>query len=567
MKFTLDLEFDQNIRKNSYKLQFRAGSRHTLKFIVEESGVAFDATGYTAKLYYYDDESDTSSYTIESDATTAASGLFTFNVIPSDLAEVGSYRSELVILDASSNEFYTGKGAVVVKKSILDTAVSVLTAGPVIAWSAFSGFSGTSASGPYREGTGITMSENADGSVDINSASGSGDVTAAAVIADNAVVRGDGGVKGVQDSSASIDDSGNLTVNGLTVGADVEMANFAINDVTQLIGPNASLPRVDLTGASFEVRVGDGSTGNRVSVRSGETEFNVNRRDQDFAVHSDGVENIIFVNGATNQVAVNGVVFDSSANITTSGTVDGRDVSADGTKLDTCETSSTADQTDSEIETAYNNQVGIVSQVAAEAGTSTTAERWTPERVAQAIAALGGGGGFANPATEDLDMNGSNIIADGLIHADGGTLTLQPSAADSVPRMDLTSSSFKIVDNWSSTAIEIGSSGVIINPFQTTRPHLICRGDTDANLLRVDAADDRVGIGRNPTAGEALLQIAGDITQAQQGDPAEPASGDSVIWVSDGTGKGSAGDVLIATNVSGTTKWGQLFNHAGGSAW
>ncbi len=45
-------------------------------------------------------------------------------------------------------------------------------------------------------------------------------------------------------------------------------------------------------------------------------------------------------------------------------------------------------QTDAEIETAYNNQVGIVSQAAAEAGTSTTAERWTPQRVAQAIAAL-----------------------------------------------------------------------------------------------------------------------------------------------------------------------------------
>jgi hypothetical protein len=48
----------------------------------------------------------------------------------------------------------------------------------------------------------------------------------------------------------------------------------------------------------------------------------------------------------------------------------------------------TADQSDAEIETAYNNQVGIVSQAAAEAGTSTTAERWTPQRVAQAIDAL-----------------------------------------------------------------------------------------------------------------------------------------------------------------------------------
>lgn len=56
------------------------------------------------------------------------------------------------------------------------------------------------------------------------------------------------------------------------------------------------------------------------------------------------------------------------------------------------ENGATADQSDSEIETAYNNQVSTVSQAIAEAGISTTVYRWTPERVAQAIAALGGSG-------------------------------------------------------------------------------------------------------------------------------------------------------------------------------
>lgn len=55
------------------------------------------------------------------------------------------------------------------------------------------------------------------------------------------------------------------------------------------------------------------------------------------------------------------------------------------------EDGSTADQSDAEIETAYNNQVGIVSQGDAEAGTSTTPERWTAERVKQAINALAPG--------------------------------------------------------------------------------------------------------------------------------------------------------------------------------
>ena len=57
-------------------------------------------------------------------------------------------------------------------------------------------------------------------------------------------------------------------------------------------------------------------------------------------------------------------------------------------KLNTVEAGATSDQTNAEIETAYNAQVSIVTQAAAELGTSTTVYRWTPLRVAQAIAAL-----------------------------------------------------------------------------------------------------------------------------------------------------------------------------------
>lgn len=78
------------------------------------------------------------------------------------------------------------------------------------------------------------------------------------------------------------------------------------------------------------------------------------------------------------------------------------------TKLATIETGATADQTDAEIETAYNNQVGVVSQAEAEAGVATTVRRWTAERVAQAIAALGGGGGgYAGPSFYQAGLTGN----------------------------------------------------------------------------------------------------------------------------------------------------------------
>lgn len=50
-------------------------------------------------------------------------------------------------------------------------------------------------------------------------------------------------------------------------------------------------------------------------------------------------------------------------------------------------------------------------------------------------------------------------------------------------------------------------------------------------------------------------------------DPPQPAEGQWVIWMSDGTGKGDDGDILIASTAGGTTNYGTLFDHSGGGAW
>ncbi|MBQ2262721.1 MAG: polysaccharide deacetylase family protein [Loktanella sp.] len=63
----------------------------------------------------------------------------------------------------------------------------------------------------------------------------------------------------------------------------------------------------------------------------------------------------------------------------------------------------------------------------------------------------------------------------------------------------------------------------------------------------------RLGIGTNTPA--TPLDVAGAITQRPlSADPANPASGHSVTWVSDGTASGDAGDVMMKINVSGTIK-------------
>lgn len=105
----------------------------------------------------------------------------------------------------------------------------------------------------------------------------------------------------------------------------------------------------------------------------------------------------------------------TSGNITlaASATIDGRDPSTDGAKLDLIEDNATADQTGAEIKTAYEGEADtnaftdallsklnaisagaevnpdLISQAEAEAGTATTERTFNALRVAQAIAALG----------------------------------------------------------------------------------------------------------------------------------------------------------------------------------
>jgi hypothetical protein len=89
---------------------------------------------------------------------------------------------------------------------------------------------------------------------------------------------------------------------------------------------------------------------------------------------------------------------------------------AERTKLTSVESNATADQTDEEIETAYNNRVGVVSQVEAEAGTVQNVRRWTPERVKQAISALGG----LRETGSNLDVNTYGTTTSAIVQVDRG---------------------------------------------------------------------------------------------------------------------------------------------------
>ena len=137
---------------------------------------------------------------------------------------------------------------------------------------------------------------------------------------------------------------------------------------------------------------------------------------------------------------------------------------AERTKLAGIEPAATTDQSDSEIETAYNNQVSEVSQAEAEAGTATTVRRWTAQRIKQAIVALSGSGG-----TEKITCCYFGGKSDGLgkfLIANGKSTDADDSSKDKTRQPiiyngTLTRLGYKTKEGTSSTQMKIHINGSV----------------------------------------------------------------------------------------------------------
>lgn len=172
------------------------------------------------------------------------------------------------------------------------------------------------------------------------------------------------------------------------------------------------------------------------------------------------------------------------------------------------EAGATADQTDAEIETAYNNQVATVTQAEAEAGTSTTVKRWTPERVKQAITALSSGSGdVVGPITSVTDSTiavwdgtgGNNLKATSVVVAAGALSSVSTINGVTTP----TTSGTFVVD---SVAQTLSEKRIIARDATDSSTPVDASIDTDNEITVVLAANTTINAPTGtPNGSEYLL--------------------------------------------------------------
>jgi hypothetical protein len=168
-----------------------------------------------------------------------------------------------------------------------------------------------------------------------------------------------GGSPGGSDTQVQFNDGGSfggdagLTYNKTTdllTGVNITATgNVSLGDSNYLnIGAGPDLSIYHDGSNSYIDDVGTGS----LFVRSGTTYFQNAAGEKTSISTNAGAGQSIYHNNALKLVTT-ATGIDVSGNIAVSGTVDGRDVATDGTKLDGIETGATADQTGAQIKTAY----------------------------------------------------------------------------------------------------------------------------------------------------------------------------------------------------------------------
>lgn len=257
--------------------------------------------------------------------------------------------------------------------------------------------------------------------------------------------------------------------------------NDVVEDTTPQLGGSLDVNGKEITGAidlhssgNIIQELGDASGTNKVSIRD-----------------SSGTE-VAFVNSDGD---ISGTDLTLTGNITVGGTVDGRDLATDGTKLDAIEAA--ADVTDATNVAAAGaimdsdiSSNGVMVRTASGTYTSRTISGTTDQ-----ITVSDGNGVSANPfisLSSDAFMPGN-----GAVRVPGGTTAQRPSpGTEGQLRRNTSNNTIEYYDGFSWVDLTSGAAGGIASVSADTSPSLGGTLDTNEFFIRVDSTygiQDEVG--------------------------------------------------------------------------
>jgi len=168
-----------------------------------------------------------------------------------------------------------------------------------------------------------------------------------------------GKVSGINTSSYTLGDilySDPSVAGGLTSTKPTPTDHILIVCAVTDSASNGSI-QVRLSHEPDTDEVPEGSTNLYYTTARANTDFDTRLATKDTDDLAEGSTNQYYTNARVDTYISGGSAsaLSVTGNVTVGGTVDGRDVATDGTKLDGIESGATADQTDAEIKTAYEN--------------------------------------------------------------------------------------------------------------------------------------------------------------------------------------------------------------------
>ena len=287
------------------------------------------------------------------------------------------------------------------------------------------------------------------------------------------------------------------------------------------------------------------TTGNNINIDDNEkflvgtsNDLEIVHNGSDSVINDAGLGSLLLQSGGSTKLEVNATGVNIFGPLAVSSTVDGRDISVDGLKLDGIEANATADQTDAEIKTAYENNADTNAFTDAEktkvANALTDADFTDPSGVKAIDQGLS--------TTDDVTFNQLTLTAD--LHGPS-TFTIDPATVGDntgtvVIAGNLTVNGTTTTVN--SNTVNIGDNIITLNSDETGTPSQnagieIERGtDTNKTFLWNETNDAWTADGAFTATGVAAFTDSTASTSSSTG----------AVLITGGTGIGGA------LNVAGT---------------